>query len=413
MMKAKRILRDYLYALLALVMFAFSTSSVFGDEKVLNIGAVLMQSGPASAAGLAWARGYKVMVDKVNDAGGIKIGNDTYKIKLTVADDAMSTEQAASATMKLVEQDKCTIIFGSLNTAMELAEYPITFKAGALLLDCGTAISGQYKTKQQADVGSDRPLKVRPQATSDNAIPGLLDYLRQKYPAVKKIAITGITEDMTTVLNSITLEEMRKRGLAAAGGIEYFAPDIQDYTPIMTRVLMKKPDAIFCINGGPIALGSQTKAARELGFKGPIFTIIKGDIELQARIAGSNTSDIFARGFTLSDENLPQGMKDFKSAFLKTFSKNELVSDAAYAYQNMWSIIQAIEKANSVDPAAIQSAYESMCNPGDIKSIFGSTAHSGGLKTVGVNRAVVEPFAISLVTKGVAKVDKWVTYEFP
>jgi len=61
--------------------------------------------------------------------------------------------------------------------------------------------------------------------------------------------------------------------------------------------------------------------------------------------------------------------------------------------------VQALKKANSVDPKKVVAAFESMTAPGSFQTAFGP-GHMGGKKRLGVNRVVVRPMPISRVMNG-------------
>jgi len=372
-----------------------------------------MLTGAASQGGLSSKQGWQLIIDKYNAAGGLKVGNDTYKLTLDVEDDAMSTDQAATSMTKLLQQNNDKIVLSSLIDSLKVVEYPLTSKAGALLVATdGVSVSAAFPYADNADVNSSKPLFIRTQHAYTDIIPGLLDYLKANYPNVKTIAINGVTESTTPVIASAAVNEMTKRGFTQVGDVEQWAPDISDYTPVMTRILANKPDAIFVVLGGPVALGGEVKVARELGFTGPIFTTIKCDVQLQANMAGTNTSDIFVASITLSDPALPQAIQDVKTLYLQKYPADQFISDVVGAYNGLWVLLQTIEKSGSLDPQTIQTTYEGMTADGSLQTVYGS-AKVGGLKTLGVNRAIVEPVAISAVKDGKAVAATWVTYELP
>ncbi len=128
--------------MILLLIVALAVLPVFGTalaaEKTLVIGGIAFLTGPAAAGGMACKTGWELAVAKYNDAGGLKIGNDMYKIKLIVEDDAMSLDQACTAATKLIQRDGAKFIIGPLVDAFKNAIYPITSQAGILLADVDT-----------------------------------------------------------------------------------------------------------------------------------------------------------------------------------------------------------------------------------------------------------------------------------
>src|SRR5256885_17262070 len=82
-------------------------------EKTLSIGLLGPLSGGAASYGVELQRGAEMRTDEINKAGGLKVGGDVYKIKLVAYDHKAQAAEAATATNKLVFQDKVKYIIGN------------------------------------------------------------------------------------------------------------------------------------------------------------------------------------------------------------------------------------------------------------------------------------------------------------
>ena len=89
-------------------------------------------TGPLSIPSLAFNRGWELYADAVNNAGGVKIGNDTYKLQFINEDSKGSAEGAGTAASKLVNQDKVQFIIGAMLESEVAAIYQVTKPAGVL-----------------------------------------------------------------------------------------------------------------------------------------------------------------------------------------------------------------------------------------------------------------------------------------
>ncbi len=383
-------------------------------QKTLTIGGIAFLTGPASAGGIAVKQGWELAVDKYNKAGGLKVGNDTYKINLIVEDDAMSGDQAATAATKLIKSDGAKFIIGPLIDALKTVIYPITSKNGALMaIVDGINASGALPFETNADVSPNKPLLIRCHWSCDENAPYLLDFLKQKYPNVKTVAMCGVVEKSLEMLYAGIQPMLEKRGMKRVGNLEQFAPDVQDFGPVIARLLSAKPDAIMQPISTPITFGMCVKAARELGFKGPMFCNTHQDIAFQAMLAGKgNDTDIFGMGLTLADEaGLPQAVKDVKAEYLKKYPAKDLISDVfLVGYNGLWVLLQAIEKAKSIDPETVLKTYEGLTKKGDLQTLWGP-AYVGGKKSLGVNRTLCYPYIIDSAMKGTSKNEKTIFIE--
>ncbi len=78
-------------------------------EKAIKMASVNAFSGKAAAWGFSQDRGVKMAAEKVNAAGGIKIGADTYKWEIKSYDNRFIPAEAVSS-MKRAVADGCTFM---------------------------------------------------------------------------------------------------------------------------------------------------------------------------------------------------------------------------------------------------------------------------------------------------------------
>jgi branched-chain amino acid transport system substrate-binding protein len=401
----KKILLAILLVITLVAVPSFAACGTPTATKTLTIGGIAFLTGPAAAGGMACKTGWELAVAKYNDAGGLKVGGDRYHINLIVEDDAMSLDQATTAATKLIQQDGATFIIGPLIDAFKNMMYPITSEAGVMLASVDTCNASSVITYEgNTDVSPDKPLYIRAHWANDEVTPYLLDYLKENYPNAKKVAVCGVTESCTVGLYNWLEGTLADKGLQRVGDLEQIAPDCSDFVPPATRLLSADPDAIFVVASTPTTWGFVTKAARELGFTGPVFCATHLDVNFVDTIAGGGNTDIFGVGITLTDmEPLSDEMKDARAAYLaKGYAAADEIADIyLVGYNGLWVLLQTIEKAKSVDPATVQATYESLTDKGDLKTLWGD-AYVGGLETAGVNRILCEPYWIDACMNGVS-----------
>src|SRR5262245_65937273 len=67
----------------------------------------------------------QLAIEQVNAAGGLKIGDKQFMVKLIFEDEQNSPEVGATVARKLISQDKVAAILGPTNTKVCLAVGPI------------------------------------------------------------------------------------------------------------------------------------------------------------------------------------------------------------------------------------------------------------------------------------------------
>ena len=107
--------------LLSVTLMLASCGEKKGETKTIVIGLTAPLSGSGAGYGEDIKAGLDMAIKKVNDAGGITIGDIKYNFKLDSSDDAMVPEQAlTNANQFVLEQGVNTIWDPTANTIQPL-----------------------------------------------------------------------------------------------------------------------------------------------------------------------------------------------------------------------------------------------------------------------------------------------------
>ena len=85
--------------------------------------------------------GATLAADEINAAGGIKVGNDTYKIKLVKVDsnELVSPSDAATAAEKAITVDKVDFLMGTIRSEAALAVQEVAMDYNKIFMVCGSS----------------------------------------------------------------------------------------------------------------------------------------------------------------------------------------------------------------------------------------------------------------------------------
>jgi branched-chain amino acid transport system substrate-binding protein len=366
-------------------------------------------SGPLGIIGLTWDRGFDMAAEWLNGQGGLKVGGDKYLIQFIHEDSKASPEASAAAANKLVYQDKVKFVMGEVFNPDSQAIYDVTQPAGVLHVE--TYTMDPY-AEDQWGIGADKPLLVLLMPSITLSYDSFFDYLHENYPNVKTLAY-GVANYPFDRMVKEAVDSAEAKGFEVAGG-EVLDYGMTDFYPFMTSVLAYQPDGIFIIHGGgPDLVAVEIKAARELGFTGPIMSLGSASpVLVPSTVGAENSYDIiFNQAYGAAPEATAK-MKEVKALWEAKYPGEGFVDDALMAWDEAWVLAQAIEKANSLDPEAVVKALEGMNKPGDLQTTFGPGC-MGGLQTLGVNGMLVRPFPVTVIQGGEINMVKWITPELP
>ena len=363
-----------------------SSGSVQAATKQLKVGMLMPLSGPISIVGVGLTRAVELYFDKVNEEGGLQLGGDTYMLKLIAEDSKLDPTAAAVATKKLVYKDGGRFVLGAITPPVAAAIYQVCARAKALHLITWIDVPGLI-----GDVSPKKPYAVRLCISSDAGWEMDYDFLKENYPEAKKLFIVAPS-------GGHDIERAKKvataKGLTVVGH-ELWDEGIVDFLPFYTKALATKPDVIQAMCSAQA--GYQLRTARQLGYKGIFISDAPTAPALILSLVGPEGShDVISNGMDMN--NATPSMKECMDRWKKKY-KEPFFSDAIITWSEAEVFIQALKKANSIEPERVVAAFDSMTAPGSFETAFGS-GRMGGVNRFGVNRVVVRPMPISRLLNG-------------
>jgi len=365
------------------------------EQKTLKIGGLFCLTGFGSSAETYIAEGAKLAEEWINEKGGLTIKGEKYKVELVMEDMKGTADGAVAAATKLAFDHKVKIVIGTVVPFMVQA-------AGSVLEPAKVLRAVLYNCGMPSEYGPQTPYMF---LTYDSTIEGMraaLDYLKEAYPKVKSVAYIIPDDGSVPYLDKMFREKATSIGYQIAT-VEKWAMTTQDFSPIITKVLASKPEAIAFANGWPQATGSMLKIIREMGFKGPVFGCNYDDAYQIREIAGKEAStDFFIHQIDLDSPDMTPMIKEIakraKAKHGKAYGMH------IWGFNPLYELKQVIEAAQSVDPTAIKDTWEKMKT---VDTVYGQ-GKMGGLKTYGINHTVCAPCPIVSLMNSEVKWVKWV-----
>jgi branched-chain amino acid transport system substrate-binding protein len=329
----------------------------------------------------------------LNKLVGLTIGGQKYNIKISAQDDQSSPTGAVTAYSVLQQQGikfMVNSMFPPANLAInDAAEKDKTVRIMAVGLG-NDQLSAKTKYNFYAS------------ATVYNIRPAY-DFFVKTYPQAKRIAVVLPDDPETPFVAGIIQKNIADHNLKQIFSDVYPEVGTVDYAPVMTKALASNPDAIdlgFCIP--PWAKGIIT-AARELGFKGPMFgSVLLGDPnQLNGMLNPNYAYDIFSTGSAdVTSPNMSQIVKDLAKLYADKGGTN-FNQDSATLIEAAYPLLQIIQKAQSFDPDKVVSTFESATS---VDTIYGPGT-VGGMDYFGANHVVIRQATLSRLVNGKVQFD--------
>jgi branched-chain amino acid transport system substrate-binding protein len=354
-------------------------------EKTLRIGVLGPLSGSAAAYGAELVRGAEMRAEEINKAGGLKVGPDVYRMEVVAYDHKANAAEAATATNKLVYQDKIQYIVGNAIGATCNAAQTITEPQKVLF---GFVCWG---TK---NLGPDKPYSFRTIHSQWEVVAPFYDWLKKTYPNLKKLAVLAPNDSSGQDSITAVVAAAKARGFDVVA-TDTFERGTKDFYPIMTKLLASKPDAIDL--GGTLAVEASLiyKQAAELGFEG--FKAWTGgqNLALLIELGGKAAENVFSpTNVHAKGDYVGPAVHRFAEEYERRFKEVPgVVAIGNYGAFDVFT--KAMQTAGSVDPEKVMKAL----TENKFDSVWG-TLIIGGKETYGIDRQFLYPVVVDTVKNG-------------
>ncbi len=373
-------------ATLALAAALAAGGAVQADDKTLTIGLLGPLSGGAAAYGVELMRGAELRVEEINKAGGLKVGADAYRIKLVSYDHKAQAAETATATNKLIFQDKVKYIIGNAVGATCNAAQTITEpnKVMFAFVCWGTN-----------NLAPEKPYSFRSMLSQWELTEPFYRWVKENHPKIKRVAAISPNDTSGKDTNTAVVKALKALGFEVAAD-EYYERGTKDFYPVLTKILAQKPDMIDVAAAPPGEAGLILKQAMELGFKGAKgwtaginpFTIIS--------VAGREAAEgVWSpANINVKGDHVSAAVRKFGETYEKRYGEVPgAIAVANYAAFDVFT--QAMQKAGSVDTDKVLAVLTKE----QFQTVWGPLA-LGGKETYGIDRQFLYPLVISEVRQG-------------
>jgi branched-chain amino acid transport system substrate-binding protein len=304
-------------------------------EVTVKIGQVSPLTGPQAHLGKDNDNGARLALDEIN-AAGVTLAGKKMKFVLVSEDDMADPRTATVVAQKLVDRRVAGVI-GHLNSGTSIPASKIYFDAGIPQVSpSATAIA--YTAQ-----GFKTAFRVMTNDRQQGKVLG--EYAVNKLGA-KRIAII----DDRTAYGQGLADEMAKAARDAGGEIvarEFTTDRSTDFLAILTSIKARKPDLVFY--GGMDAQGApMVVQLQSLGIKAKFLGGDGVQTSEFLKLAGARAEGVTASSPGLPIDSMPGG-KEFRQKFTSRFGT--IQTYAPYAYDAVMTMVDAMKRADSADPA--------------------------------------------------------------
>jgi len=332
------------------------------DSEAITFGAVLQLSGRLAGTGRYYRDAYQFAIDKINQQGGVAIGDFRYKLALKVRDSQSNENRAVAEQEALITRDRVGFVLGPYSSNEVLAAAAVAEKYHVPMVQAGGS-STRIFSRGNAYVFGTLP-------AADDYFRSTIDMLLRLTPRPRTVAIV-IGDDPF----DITLAQGTRRLLREAGLDVVLEQQYSERTPnfynILTLVEARAPDVLLWSGheAGAINFVRESKA-RNINPK--LFASYTTAVSTASFRAALGKDANYAFGMTpwLPSEHLKDRWFGDASQFARSFEgKFGYAPDyhVAAAVAAVEALVYALEAAGTIESDDVRDAIAKL----DFESIYG------------------------------------------
>ena len=311
--------------------------------ETMKIGQIATVTGDFAAYGVAEVEAMKIAVQEINEAGGI-LGK---QIDLTMYDCRTQQEDMVIAAMRLVNEDNVIAVIGPSGSGLHIAASPVFTEAQ--IPHIGTLPTNTLVTVDEN--GNTRPFNFRI-CFLDPYQGRIIAYFAANNKNLKRAAVLyDVSSDYSQGLREFFVSSFEEFGGEVVADEGFRGEDV-DFRSQLTNIRDSGADVlIFPFMGRALPLA--VRQARELGMEQPI---VGGDGygDFMWEVAGDALRDTFWVSHVDRDD---PALADFFRKYEEATGTEAMeFMNAIMAYDAMYWLKDAIERAGSEDPIAIRDA---------------------------------------------------------
>jgi branched-chain amino acid transport system substrate-binding protein len=366
----------------------FVIRSARAQDKVIKIGGAVPLSGPVAYWGISTMQGWVDGAAVINEAGGVNIGGEPYMLEIINYDTKGTVADSRAATTRLVEQDQVKYVY-SQAAASTIGMLQITEPAEVVSI---VACWGYLKL-----FGKDYPYHFRAEMSDYEQGYAYMPFMQEHYGKDNLKTATFIgPDDQDGYDCHFSYERLMDYYGVEKLGVEYFNWEDTDFYPIVTKSLKSKPDFIVTSPSPPGITASIVKAAREMGYEGPICSPAASETKTILEVAGEYANNVVLPVTCV--EPVTDTQRAIRDRFLARFGDfNALAGNYSWW---IYALAQAFEDAGThEDTKAVADALGNVV----LEDTYVGKVTWEGEKSFGIKRQGVYDCYTTLIENGEAR----------
>lgn len=355
-------LRKVFFSFLLLGTAALAPSPSHAADIVL--GASIQLTGPIANTGRYYKDAYEFAVERINEKGGVKVGNEQRKLALKTYDNQSDVSLSVRQYTQLVTQDKVDLLLGPFASNFVLAD---------------SAISEKYKIPMVEGGGASNQIFSRGFKYIFGTLPAASDYfgstitmLTELKPKPENVALLYADDSFDVSVATGTRPLLQEAGLNLALD-ERYSTNATNFNSLLSQIRNAHIDAVL-VAGHETEILNFIRQARSLSVSPKMYSFTVGvpSADFQKAL-GKDANFAFGMTAWLPSASLKDKWFGDAESFAKAYKGRygyEPDYHAASGVADVEAVVEAIETAGSTDRQKVRDGLAKL----NFQSLYGTIA---------------------------------------
>lgn len=318
-------------------------------QAEIRLGASVSATGPAAFLGDPEAKTIEMMVEHINETGGV----NGEEIVLSLYDDGGDPNKARTFATRLVEDDEVVAIIGGSTTGTTMSILGVAEDEGIPFISLAGAIS---------IIDPVREYVFKTPHTDRMACEKI--FTDMKAEGITKIGMISGTDGFGASMQAQCKDVAGDHGIEILAD-ETYGPQDADTTPQLTRI--RNTDGVQAVLNPGFGQGPAivTRNFAQLGFEVPLYQSHGVASDAFIELAGPKESEgvrlpgtaLLIGDLLAEDDPQYKVVTEYTAAYEERYDQ-EVSTFGGYAHDAVALMVDAIERAGEADPDAIRDALE-------------------------------------------------------
>ncbi|MBF2760464.1 MAG: amino acid ABC transporter substrate-binding protein [Ectothiorhodospiraceae bacterium AqS1] len=345
-------------ALMASGLLGMATATASECEELV-LGSAISLTGKYATNGVHAKNGYEFAIAKIDENGGVKVGDKCYNFRVIYYDDESKGDRGATLAERLISQDKVQYMLGPYSSGLTKAIAPVTERYQIPMVEAEGAsrslFNKGYKYLFAVLSTSEQYL------ASAVTLAGEMAEKKGGSPGDVRVAIAVENDPFSLDIRAGVMEDAEKLGMDIVID-ERLPRDLSDMSAILTKVKLIKPD-LLVVSGHSKGAATAVRQIEEQNVSVPMIAVTHCEAADVTGNFGDAANDILCStqwAETLSYEDPIFGSaanyeKEFKAAYPE-YADKKVPYQTAQASAAVYVFKDAFERAGTLDKEAVRDA---------------------------------------------------------